>query len=1463
VRKFNVQVAAALFTIFIVLGSGSYVAHKYQLRRNAYAFMRQADRWEEQAERAVKRGNLKQARQDYVSASKCLKAYVYLMPYDVDALEKCAMLMADIAQDYRARVEALGMLERVLREDPERVRARRKLVDVAILVSRFQDARMQLKDSLIRDYPKDAELQDLLGRCYQGTAEFQSARDCYKKAIEVSPRQMTAYSRLARVLYLHLSGAREAAEWMDKLVQRNPKAAAAHFDRALYLFDKNEHAEALNESLKSLELKPDNSDALLLSARCYLALREVQKCREYAARGMKLYPNDCNVYLNMVNLETATEHVDKAIAVVRQGLSVLHQEPALLWTLANLLIDANQLKEAESTLEEMHKINYPRWGIEYLAARMEMVQGHWRAAREGFEKVRGYLAAPGLQPYLKQVDLWLADCYSQLGNRDQQIDALRRAVRTDPFSAIARANLAQALLSAGSVDEATKEYRDLMAMSRMGARGLPALARLLVYKNYRLPPAERDWATVEKALGTAEKSLPDSAEIVILRAEVLAGQNRLADADAVLQKARNKAPKDLELCRTQIALAERQQDWKKAEQLLGEFKKLAGDTVDVRLTEAGLLVLRNEAKAVDRLEKLAENTDRFSKIERTRLWHGLAADAAQAGDPQHAKLLYQRIAEKDPYSVPVRYRLMEQALRAKNLADIDHALQEVQRVAGQDAYWHYGQAYRDLLVASEMSKSKQVIDNAYNDALKHLSEAREAIPSWSAIPALLGRVHEVQSKTDWALKNYMDAVELGERDPQIIRQTLRLLFNKQRYYDADRLLRELQRQQLPLSPDMTRVSAELAIHQGDFQRALAIARKAAAGTKDYQDDLWLGQILSVIGRQAKTAGQAKSAQDLLSEAERALRRAVELEPKIPATWIALVQFFSASEARDQAEKVIAEVSQKIPVKQVPLALAQCYEAVQDFGAAQKKYEAALAADPQDAVVVRAVADFYCRTKKSDLAEVQLSRMLEGKLKVPEADVLWARRELALIVATRGGYQNFQRARELIDKNLATAEASMLDRRARAVIDLSDPVRSRRKEGIRMLETMVQDQIAAAEDRYELAQMYLAAGNWIQASVQFRALVTSYGGDDQRYLTAYVLALLDHGEIINAELYLDRLAAIASDQVSTVILRARMAIAKNDPNTAFDLLKGFVDKPGAKPADRNERLYLAAAHLEKIAQQLSKPAEKPVRERFVRQAETFYRASVEKSDAHQPELVSFLARQGRIDEAMELLDRTAGKYTPVVLARVTAAMARSTIGKQQGERLGRILQAAMKRSGQPVTLLLAMADLCARQSRNTDAENLYREVLRKNSDNTNAMTELAILLAQQGIKLEEALKLANQAVEIVGPVGMALDARARVYLARGDTEKALTDADAALADSESPLWFFRKAQVCDRAGRPDDAAAAMQRALRPPEGLTKEMLPPLELASFEKLSRLARPAGGSSGRLREGAVEAPAGFGKNP
>ena len=145
-------------------------------------------------------------------------------------------------------------------------------------------------------------------------------------------------------------------------------------------------------------------------------------------------------------------------------------------------------------------------------------------------------------------------------------------------------------------------------------------------------------------------------------------------------------------------------------------------------------------------------------------------------------------------------------------------LKEVERVAGQNAYWHYGRAVQFLWNAEDKKKSAAIVDQLLNQALRHLSEAHQSRPSWPAPLASEGRIYDYQGKTDWALKNYMDAVELGEHDPPIIRRALQLLFEKQRYTDANHLVRELEMQQLPFSPDMNRVGAELALQQGEFRR---------------------------------------------------------------------------------------------------------------------------------------------------------------------------------------------------------------------------------------------------------------------------------------------------------------------------------------------------------------------------------------------------------------------------------------------------------------------------------------------------------------------------------------------------------------------------------------------------------------------------------------------------------------------
>ena len=168
--------------------------------------------------------------------------------------------------------------------------------------------------------------------------------------------------------------------------------------------------------------------------------------------------------------------------------------------------------------------------------------------------------------------------------------------------------------------------------------------------------------------------------------------------------------------------------------------------------------------------------------------------------------------------------------------------------------------------------------------------------------ALTGVIYEQMGKVDSALNNYLQAIELGEHNPQLLQRTVQLLFAKQRYDEAQQLLRQFEQQQVNFSPDMNRLTASVALQKKEFDRAVETARKAAAGSKSHETHVWLGQVLGVVARQAKTDGQSKKAAELAAEAEKAFRRAVELEPKVAMTWVGLVQFLGASGAKDQANR---------------------------------------------------------------------------------------------------------------------------------------------------------------------------------------------------------------------------------------------------------------------------------------------------------------------------------------------------------------------------------------------------------------------------------------------------------------------------------------------------------------------------------------------------------------------------------
>ena len=74
--------------------------------------------------------------------------------------------------------------------------------------------------------------------------------------------------------------------------------------------------------------------------------------------------------------------------------------------------------------------------------------------------------------------------------------------------------------------------------------------------------------------------------------------------------------------------------------------------------------------------------------------------------------------------------------------------------------------------------------------------------------------------------------------------------------------------------------------------------------------------------------------------------------------------------------------------------------------AQAKYEEAAKSSPQNSRVLRQVAAFYMKINKPDQAELLLKQIISLQSPATLTDVCWARRNLAIILKSRGDFDHF-------------------------------------------------------------------------------------------------------------------------------------------------------------------------------------------------------------------------------------------------------------------------------------------------------------------------------------------------------------------------------------------------------------------------------------------------------------------------
>lgn len=329
----------------------------------------------------------------------------------------------------------------------------------------------------------------------------------------------------------------------------------------------------------------------------------------------------------------------------------------------------------------------------------------------------------------------------------------------------------------------------------------------------------------------------------------------------------------------------------------------------------------------------------------------------------------------------------------------------------------------------------------------------------------------------------------------------------------------------------------------------------------------------------------------------------------------------------------------------------------------------------------------------------------------------------------------------------------------------------------------------------------------------------------KYLAAYVRGLLAHEELSEAKFWFERLEAIQPNDPTTIELKAWLDVADGRADQAVATVQRHLQMPDFSfGPDWAARLFdrLATNSKDLSAKAALNDA-----------AERLYQKAMADDSKQAAPAIMFLARQGRISEALDACDQWAEKGN-VREALVTAVDIVNQPSANPSDRLRveRLIRSHIESGTDPLTLNTAIGTLYEAQKRFNEAIIAYRSALRIDSNDMISLNNLALLLAYRG-EQREALSLIGRAIQQWGPLPALLDSRGTVRLALGDVERALTDYSSAAADQPSPTRWFHVALAQSRAQKTAEAKRAFKQAMD--LGLTREALHPLERSEFDRLT----------------------------
>jgi cellulose synthase operon protein C len=477
--------------------------------------------------------------------------------------------------------------------------------------------------------------------------------------------------------------------------------------------------------------------------------------------------------------------------------------------------------------------------------------------------------------------------------------------------------------------------------------------------------------------------------------------------------------------------------------------------------------------------------------------------------------------------------------------------------------------------------------------------------------------------------------------------------------------------------------------------------------------------------------------------------------------------------------------------------------------AKEWYDKARHAHPDDFSIVRGVTGFYHRTRQMDKVEAQCDAILKDSHSQSAETVAWARRTLALTLAASTDAQKIHRALFVLDSNRQATEDPE-DLRALAYVLDAHKTIEHSKRAIKVLESLIDKNLAKADDRFLLARLYEVNGDWPKARETYRELNlrTKTTRDIESlnhrplYLGELVAGLLrnhkgsDDQQLVEAQDLVDELKQLQPDQLRPVVLEVQVTRARNQLDKALELIQ--------TSAKRSDLTPIAIRGLAELVEALGRF---DIAERLYQR----YAALPNIQDGKYV-LAEFLGRRGDVKGALDVCEplwanpRNAERAAAICIAVIDSPKADS----RQVDRVAGWLEQAIEQRTDSAILLLGLGNCRERQEHYEAAKQLYARVIEQSSRNgvassqTNSLiatsyNNLAWLLALNENKGNDALVEIDRAINLAGQVPDFLDTRGVVYLNLKKTQDAINDLEMAVRANPSPARLFHLTQAYLQAG----------------------------------------------------------------